>query len=183
MTTMSTHHRKSVTKTLAGVAQWVCCGFIVYAIWAWALSPNISNAFFAYPGKVFDEIGTWLSNGTAWSLASTTLAEALAGFAIGSVLGIIIALAIGLLPQIVGEVFEPFVTALYTAPKFVFIPLLFIWLGADFSACGRASRASRAPHSWVAARSTRRGRTCSGSSVRHAYRLPANCCCRTPPVM
>lgn len=133
MTAMSTTQRRVATKTLAGVAQWVCCGFIVYAIWAWALSPNISNAFFAYPGKVFDEIGTWLSNGTAWSLASTTLAEALAGFAIGSVLGIIIALAIGLLPQIVGEVFEPFVTALYTAPKFVFIPLLFIWLGADFA--------------------------------------------------
>jgi NitT/TauT family transport system permease protein len=125
--------RIGMRKSSLAVAQWVCCGLVIYLIWAYALTPSISNAFFAAPAAVFRLVWSWLGDGTAWSLASTTLGEALTGFVIGSAIGIVLALAIGLLPATVGEVTEPFVTAIYTAPKFVFIPILFIWLGADFA--------------------------------------------------
>jgi NitT/TauT family transport system permease protein len=112
------------------VLQWAVCGGIVYAVWRWLLAPHLSQVFFSGPAPVWDTLWLWGSDGTMWSITKTTLTEAGIGFAIGVVLGVALALAIGLLPSLVGKLIEPFVTAVYAMPKFVLVPVLFVWLGA-----------------------------------------------------
>jgi NitT/TauT family transport system permease protein len=54
------------------------------------------------------------------------------GFVIGSAVGIVFALAIGLSGYVPGKVLEPFVVATYAMPKFVLVPILYVWLGSEF---------------------------------------------------
>jgi NitT/TauT family transport system permease protein len=115
------------------LVQWAVCGAIVYAVWEWLLAPNVSQVFFSRPGPVWDTLWSWGSNGTMWSITQATLIESGAGFGIGAALGIIVALAIALLPGVVGKLVEPFVAALYAMPKFVLIPVLFVWMGAGLT--------------------------------------------------
>ena len=63
-------------------------------------------------------------------LANTlvTLAEIIAGFSVGSVLGILTALGVAALPRI-GRLVWPVVLVLQAFPVFVIAPLLVIWLG------------------------------------------------------
>jgi NitT/TauT family transport system permease protein len=127
-----------MNKKLAGQAgarlvQWAVCGAIVYAVWRWLLAPHLSPVFFSAPAPVWDELWAWGSNGTMWSITKATLIESGVGFGIGAALGIAVALAIALLPSVVGQLVEPFVTALYAMPKFVLIPVLFVWMGAGLT--------------------------------------------------
>lgn len=60
--------------------------------------------------------------------ALTTLAEVSAGFVVGAGLGIVLALAMGLLPPL-GRALTPLMTFSQTVPIFAFAPLLTLWLG------------------------------------------------------
>lgn len=60
--------------------------------------------------------------------ALTTLAEIAAGFVIGSGLGIVLALLMGLLP-VLRRAVTPLMTVSQTVPIFAFAPLLTLWLG------------------------------------------------------
>ena len=115
------------------VLQWLISAAIVYAAWELFITPNLPGGFSASAGEVVRQLRTWLTNGTAWDMTERTLSEALAGLAVGSAAGILLAMAIGLSPPIVGRFFEPFVSALYAMPKFVLVPILFVWIGAGFT--------------------------------------------------
>lgn len=113
-------------------AQWIFCAAVVYAVWQWLLVPHLSRVFLAPPSAVWDQITSWAGDGTMWNLSYTTFSEAFTGFVIGSAAGVLLALAIGLLPVIPSKVIEPFVIATYAMPKFVLVPILYVWLGSDF---------------------------------------------------
>ncbi len=63
-----------------------------------------------------------------WSHFNVTLFEILSGFAIGSTLGIIAGLALGM-NRYAGHVLEPVVEYLAATPKVVFLPILLILFG------------------------------------------------------
>lgn len=116
----------------AEVLRWVVSLGLLLAAWQWLLVPHTSSVFVAAPSAVWHELGSMISDGSLWSAVGTTLAEALVGFAIGLGIGLVLALAIGLMTPLVGKLLEPVVTAVYTSPKFVLAPILFIWFGDGF---------------------------------------------------
>lgn len=57
-----------------------------------------------------------------------TFQNALLGLVVGGVLGIIVGIILGQ-SKMLAEIFEPFITALYTMPKHALIPLFIMWVG------------------------------------------------------
>ena len=123
---------KSARRVASVAAQWIFSAAVVYAVWEWLLAPNLSRVFMAPPSAVWDQLTTWAGNGTMFSLSYTTFSEAFVGFVIGSAAGLLFALVIGLSPYLTSKVLEPVVVAIYAMPKFVLVPILYIWLGSDF---------------------------------------------------
>jgi NitT/TauT family transport system permease protein len=115
-----------------GALQWAVSGAILYVVWTRLLEPHFSEAFFAGPHATWDRLVEFQRDGTLTHMVSVTMKEALAGFVIGTGLGVVLALVIGLTPDLVGKVFEPVVAGLYAVPKFVFVPVLFVWMGSGF---------------------------------------------------
>lgn len=60
-----------------------------------------------------------------------TLTALLVGFAIAAVLGIAIGFAMGLV-RIVEIILDPYVSAIYSTPRIVLVPVLILWLGIGF---------------------------------------------------
>jgi NitT/TauT family transport system permease protein len=112
--------------------QWAAAAVLFYVVWDQLLAPSVSRAFIVPPWRVWSRIEEWSANGVLGNLILTTLSEALVGLAIGVALGVLAALVVGLSPRLVGDVIEPAVTAFYAAPKFVLIPLLFVWMSNGF---------------------------------------------------
>jgi NitT/TauT family transport system permease protein len=115
-------------RVLTRLAQWVTSMAILMGVWQ-LLAVSTTSLFVTGPVSTFEQVGTWLHDGVAWSLVRLTLGEAFSGFVIGSILGVAMALVVGLAPGIAGKVFEPGIVGLYAAPKFVLVPILFVWAG------------------------------------------------------
>jgi NitT/TauT family transport system permease protein len=122
----------SIKRIAAKTLQWIVALGVFYLIWQLIVVPSTSRAVIATPASVWTTLGQWVRDGTLWSITGHTLGEALLAFAIAGAVGILLALAVTLLPAMVGEVIEPAVTALYAAPKFVLVPLLVLWLHQGF---------------------------------------------------
>jgi NitT/TauT family transport system permease protein len=125
--------KRSVARRAASVlTQWAFSAAVVYAVWEWLLAPHLSRVFLAPPSAVWDQLTSWAANGTMWSLSYTTFSEAFTGFVIGSAAGVLFALCIGLSSYVTGKVLEPLVVATYAMPKFVLVPIVYVWLGSNF---------------------------------------------------
>jgi NitT/TauT family transport system permease protein len=112
-------------------AQWIASIFLLLLIWQ-LVAATANGLFVSGPFDTIKEAGSWLGNGVAWQLTRVTLAEAFVGFVVGSIVGVLIAMVVGLASALVGRVLEPAIVALYAAPKFVLVPILFVWLGNGF---------------------------------------------------
>jgi NitT/TauT family transport system permease protein len=123
----------TIKRVAAKVLQWAVALGVFYAVWQFIVVPGTSRAVIATPASVWSTISQWVKDGTLWSITGHTLGEALLAFVIAGAVGILLALAVALLPPMVGEVIEPAVTALYAAPKFVLVPLLVLWLHQGFA--------------------------------------------------
>src|SRR5690349_2707445 len=109
--------------------QWAVSLSLVLAAWQWWLAPNTSRVFLRGPEEVWNRLVLWTSDGELVAMVWPTMLETLLGLAIGTALGILMACFVTLTPRLVGNVIEPAVVALYAAPKFAIIPLMYIWLG------------------------------------------------------
>jgi NitT/TauT family transport system permease protein len=125
--------RRALARIGGTLAQWVVAIAVVYGAWRLVVSPQLPPGFSASPEEVLTKLRSWFSDGTAWDMIGRTLGEALTGLAIGSCIGIAIALALGFSHPVVERFFEPFIGALYAMPKFVLVPVLFVWIGAGFT--------------------------------------------------
>lgn len=120
-----------VRKVGLRVVQWLASIALLVLLWE-LLAITQNHLFVADPLTTVKQVGSWLANGVAWQLTSVTLAEAACGFVVGSAVGILLALVVGLAPSVAGRVLEPGIVALYAAPKFVLVPILFVWIGNGF---------------------------------------------------
>ncbi|NKQ56599.1 ABC transporter permease [Amycolatopsis sp. K13G38] len=81
-----------------------------------------SIVLYGLPSGIYDRLRAWITEGTAiGSLGSqiwTTLQEALIGFAIGTVLGIVCGIALGRI-RFLSDVFGPFIKVLNAIPRIV----------------------------------------------------------------
>lgn len=115
------------------VIQWCISLAVLYALWTWVLAPRTSRAVIVAPDVVAGRIAHWISTGALWDMVWTTLSEASLGLGLGILVGLGLALLLAVGPVLVGKTLEPAVAAIYAMPKFVIIPLLFIWLGNGFA--------------------------------------------------
>jgi NitT/TauT family transport system permease protein len=99
------------------------------ALWQWLASHKVIDPFFwGTPSKIWDYIRTWLGDGTLWNNSGSTVEAAAVGFALGSVIALVIGVALGLLP-FARAVLDPFLAFLNGLPRIIFYPFFAIWLG------------------------------------------------------
>jgi NitT/TauT family transport system permease protein len=91
-------------------------------------NPNRAAFFFGEPVKMFQAIWEWFSSGTIYPHLWVTLQETALAFVIGSALGLVIGLWLGLSPT-ASALFDPYITAMNAMPRVVLAPIFMVWFG------------------------------------------------------
>ncbi|MGY1722263.1 ABC transporter permease [Blastococcus sp. SYSU DS0533] len=115
-------HRRNVI--LIQIA--VIAGFL--GLWELAAGRLIDDLLISRPSEIFPTFWTWVTNGDLFYHASSTLKDAVMGLLAGGLAGLIVGAVLGQSERL-AEIFEPFITALYTLPKHALIPLFIMWVG------------------------------------------------------
>ncbi|WP_046728676.1 ABC transporter permease [Streptomyces humi] len=91
---------------------------------------------FSMPSKIWDQIWTWMTHGTALgSLGEQiwyTLYEALLGWVIGVAAGVVFGIALGRI-AFLADVLGPYIKVLNSIPRIVLAPIFVIWFGLGAS--------------------------------------------------
>lgn len=106
----------------------ILVGVALIGFWHVSSGWLIDKLFVSSPGAVSIRLWKWLIDGTLWNNLSITLKATAYGFAIGSAVGFALGLLFGRY-RAVAEVFDPYITALYSIPKIALAPLFIIWFG------------------------------------------------------
>lgn len=108
----------------------------VVAIWlgSWELAAThwIDPFFYSKPSAIWDRLVDWFTTGTSagsiWTQIGVTLQEAVLGFAVGAVGGVILGILLGR-AKLAAEVAAPFIKAINAVPRIVLASLFVIWFG------------------------------------------------------
>src|SRR5213076_2718847 len=95
--------------------------------WQFLTSVGIIDPFFwGQPSGIWQQLVTWVTQGTAqgplWEQIAVTLEEAIIGFAIGVVLGIVFGVVLGR-NRFLADVLGPYVKAANSIPRVTLAPL------------------------------------------------------------
>ncbi|MET9258900.1 ABC transporter permease [Amycolatopsis sp. NPDC004079] len=117
--------RRSRRRTHTVLVHTVQAAVLVVILGGWQLlvqGDQHAIVLYGLPSGIFDRLRSWVTEGTALgSLGSqiwTTIEEALIGFAIGTVLGIVCGIALGRI-RFLSAVFGPFIKVLNAIPRIV----------------------------------------------------------------
>lgn len=100
----------------------------VLTVWELASGTIIHELMISKPSVVFPLFWTWLIDGTILSAAAMTFSNAFLGLLFGGISGVAVGIFLGQ-SSWMGDIFEPFITAIYTMPKHALIPLFIMWVG------------------------------------------------------
>ncbi|MEU3615192.1 ABC transporter permease [Streptomyces sp. NPDC002623] len=105
----------------------------VLALWEALARAKVIDPFnFSMPTKIWDQIYTWVTHGTALgSLGEQiwyTLYEALLGWIIGVVTGVVCGIALGRI-TFLADILGPYIKVLNSIPRIVLAPIFVIWFG------------------------------------------------------
>jgi NitT/TauT family transport system permease protein len=106
----------------------VVVGVFLVLVWEYSSGRLIDKLFVSSPSAVSLRLWKWLLDGSLWNHLSITLYATALGFIIGSLVGFVLGLLFGRY-QTVADIFDPFITALYSIPKIALAPLFIIWFG------------------------------------------------------
>jgi NitT/TauT family transport system permease protein len=102
----------------------------------------IDPFFFSQPSQIWQRLVDWFVHGTStgsiWEHMGYTLFEAIAGFAIGSLLGVAFGILLGRV-RFPAEVMAPFIKAGNAVPRIVLATIFVIWFGTAGPAAKIAS--------------------------------------------
>src|SRR2546421_7877182 len=108
---------------------------LLVIIGGWELGARtgvIDPFFWGQPSGIWQQLVTWVTQGTAqgplWEQIAVTLEEAIIGFAIGVVLGIVFGVLLGR-NRFLADVLGPYVKAANSIPRVTLAPLFAIGLG------------------------------------------------------
>lgn len=103
--------------------------FAFLLVWQFVVERQWVSAFLVgSPAGIFSKLMTVISNGTLWENTKITVAEAIAGFLIGGLLGSFIGLSLWY-STFFARVVEPFIIAINSVPKIAFAPIVILWFG------------------------------------------------------
>jgi NitT/TauT family transport system permease protein len=105
----------------------------VLGLWEVLSRAEVIDPFnFSMPSKIWDQIWTWVTHGTALgSLGEQiwyTLYEALLGWVVGVVAGVVFGIALGRI-TLLADVLGPYIKVLNSIPRIVLAPIFVIWFG------------------------------------------------------
>ncbi|MET7452368.1 ABC transporter permease [Streptomyces sp. NPDC005574] len=105
----------------------------VLGLWEMCARTKIIDPFyFAMPSKIWDQIYTWVTHGTALGPLGEqiwyTLYEALLGWVFGVVGGVVFGIALGRI-TLLADVLGPYIKVLNSIPRIVLAPIFMIWFG------------------------------------------------------
>src|SRR6266581_6275967 len=100
--------------------------------WQFTTSVGIVDPFFwGQPSGIWNQIVTWVTQGTAqgplWEQIAVTLEETIGGFAIGVVLGVVFGVVLGR-NQFLADILGPYIKAANSIPRVTLAPLFAIGL-------------------------------------------------------
>ncbi|WP_407920359.1 ABC transporter permease [Gottfriedia luciferensis] len=108
---------------------------IVLFFIAWELLSHrkiIDPLLFSSPTKIYDLFISKLSDGTIYHDAMTTIVETLIGFALGTIIGVILAIVLWWYP-FASKVLDPFLVVFNAMPKVALGPIIIVIFGASYS--------------------------------------------------
>lgn len=121
-------HAEQGRRRLAVIVGRILVGIALVSLWEYASGRWIEPLFISSPSAVSLRLWRWLITGQLWAHLSITLYATAIGFAIGSAVGFVLGILFGRY-KIVADVFDPYVTAIYSLPKIALAPLFIIWFG------------------------------------------------------
>lgn len=103
---------------------------LVVLLVSWQLWADLFDTAFwtSSPTDVLEQLFAWSETGTLWTGLRATLTATVVGFVIGASAGAVVGFLLGWM-RTLGDVLEPFITALYTLPKIALAPLFVLWFG------------------------------------------------------
>src|SRR2546426_4449471 len=104
--------------------------------WQFTTSVGIVDSFFwGQPSGIWNQLVTWVTEGTAqgplWEQIAVTLEEAIIGFVIGVFFGVIFGVVLGR-NRFLADVLSPYIKAANSIPRVTLAPLFVIGLGLGF---------------------------------------------------
>ncbi|MDE8344555.1 MAG: ABC transporter permease [Acidocella sp.] len=110
-------------------------GTFIFIIGSWQIMADykiIDPFFFGSPGGIVFRLYDWAQNGTAygplWLQVWVTLEEAILGFCLGVVTGIIFGVSLAEFP-LLSDILGPYIKAVNAMPRIVLGSIFVIWLG------------------------------------------------------
>ncbi|BCJ35183.1 ABC transporter permease [Actinocatenispora thailandica] len=114
---------------LAAVVVWLVGWQLTATYW-------IDPFYYSKPTAILDRLVGWFSRGTAfgsiWTQIAVTLEEAVLGFAIGALAGVVLGIVLGR-ARFLADVAAPFIKAANAVPRIVLASLFIIWFGLGMS--------------------------------------------------
>jgi NitT/TauT family transport system permease protein len=90
----------------------------------------VDEFYVGSPSEAWDVLVRWQRSGELWQHSWMTVKEALLGFALGTLAGVVVGFVFGVMTR-TARVLSPFVTGLYAIPRLALAPLFILWFGLD----------------------------------------------------
>jgi NitT/TauT family transport system permease protein len=108
----------------------------VLGSWELAATHWIDPFYYSKPSAIWHRLVDWFTGGTSqgsiWQQIAYTLEEALIGFALGSVGGVVLGIVLGR-SRFLSDVCAPFIKAANAIPRIILASLFVIWFGLGMS--------------------------------------------------
>jgi NitT/TauT family transport system permease protein len=105
---------------------------VVFGSWELLSTYVLDPFYYSKPSAIAARLYGWFADGTSkgsiWSNISVTLQEAVYGFLLGAVAGVVLGILFGR-ARLLAEVLSPFIQALNAVPRIVLAALFIIWFG------------------------------------------------------
>jgi NitT/TauT family transport system permease protein len=113
---------------------------IAFVLTAWELlsgNPTrhtgvVDEFFVGKPTKIWQALVNWSQSGIIVRAAWVTLQETLAGFVLGSLLGMVVGFGLGV-TRLLSAILAPLVYAAYSVPRLALVPMFILWFGLGMS--------------------------------------------------
>jgi NitT/TauT family transport system permease protein len=120
---------RGLTGRLFSIASSVLVVLVLFVIWQILSDTKTIDPFFvSSPTRVGSLLWQWRDQASFWHDVVVTLSEALWGYLIGCVAGVIIGLALGQ-SRILANTFMPLLNMANTLPRVALAPLFILWFG------------------------------------------------------
>jgi NitT/TauT family transport system permease protein len=132
---MRTRVRRALSPSRLVRRAWPPLLFLVLIILVWKLALAVgwvSESILPQPEDIAVSFWELIQSDFVWDDAAATLWESVAGFVLGAVLGLALAIPAGLSPTM-RQMLNPYAVALQVTPRIAIAPLIIAWAGFGYS--------------------------------------------------